>query len=161
MKVLRAIIKLIIIGAFGFLVGFVSYKISNKLVGNVDIKITFDDSKTFTLENVNKISKEEALKNWPYIFKLENTSSREADYQLIISDVSGNIKRNSLSYVLVRDDQELDSGKLDTIKDNILYQGHVDGKQVQNYKLYVYVNKTLDEKIEELSYEYKIELKFK
>ena len=161
MKILRAIIKLIIIGAFGVLVGFLSYKISNKLVGNVDIKITFDDSKTFTLENVHKLTKEEALKNWPYIFKLENTSSREADYQLIISDVSGNIKRNSLSYVLVRDDQELDSGKLDTIKDNILYQGHVDGKQVQNYKLYVYVNKTLDEKIEELSYEYKIELKFK
>ena len=109
MKILRAIIKLIIIGAFGVLVGFLSYKISNKLVGNVDIKIIFDDSKTFTLENVNKLTKEEALKNWPYIFKLENTSSRDADYQLIISDVSGNIKRDSLSYVLVRDDQELDN----------------------------------------------------
>ncbi len=161
MKFLKTIFKLIIFILFGVLVYYLSFNLSKKYINDVNLQLTYDDTDTFTLENVNKLSKEDALKEWPYIFNIKNKSKRDSDYYLTIKDVSGNIKRDKLSYVIYVNDKKQTEGKLSDIKDNILVKNHIKGNDNQEYKLYIYVSSDLDTKIEELSYEYKIELEFK
>ena len=52
------------------------------------------------------------------------------------------------------DDKEVASGKLDSIKDNVLYIGEIDGNTKQKYKLYIWVTSEVSEKD---IYEYRLE----
>ena len=123
--------------------------------GDVNVTVTFDDTKTFKIESVEKMNKEQALKEWPYIINVENTGSGKGLYQIIITDIeTSTIKRDSLEYSLYLDEKEVTSGKLNDIKDNILYTGEIEGNTKQEYKLYIWVVKEVEK---EVTYEYKLE----
>ena len=123
--------------------------------GDVNVTVTFDDTETFTIENIDKMDKEKALKEWPYIMNVENTGSGKGIYQIIITDMEkSTINREKLDYSLYLNDKEVTSGKLIDIKDNILYTGEIEGNTKQEYKLYVWVISEVDK---EAVYEYKLE----
>lgn len=123
--------------------------------GDVNVTVTFDDTETFKLETIEKMDKEKALKEWPYMMEVENTGSGKGLYQIIITDVeTSTIKRDKLDYVLCLDDKEVLSGKLKDVKDNVLYTGEILGKTKQKYKLYIWVT---EEVAKEDNYEYKLE----
>ncbi len=155
-KWIKRIGLIILLLAIGALLAYGSYHISKKFVKDTNVKITFEDSESFTLEDVSELSEEEALKLWPYIFHMENEGNRKASFKFIISDISGDIKRESLDYYLMCDDKKVASGHLKEIKDNILYKGEIDKKVKQDYKLYIWnTKKDAGEK-----YEYNIKLEF-
>ena len=155
-KWIKRIGLILLLIAVGALLAFGSYYYSKKYVKNTNIKITFEDNESFTLEDVTELSEEEALKLWPYIFHMENEGNREANFKLVISDVSGDIKRDNLDYFLMRDDKKVTSGHLKDLEDNIIYKGSIDKKEKNDYKLYIWVtSKDAGEK-----YEYSIKLEF-
>jgi len=123
--------------------------------GDVNVTVTFDDTETFTLESIKKMDKEMALKEWPYIINVENTGSGKGLYQVIITDMEkSTIKREKLEYSLLLNEKEVASGKLENIKDNVLYTGEIEGNSKQEFKLYVWV---IDEVETDSLYEYKLE----
>ena len=123
--------------------------------GEVKVTVTFDDTETFKLETIDKMDKENALKEWPYIMNVENSGDAKGLYQIIITDVStSTITRDNLDYALKLDDKEVTSGKLKDIKDNVLYTGEIEGNKKQNFKLYIWVTTDVSK---DDNYEYKIE----
>ena len=155
-------VKLIVIGVIlGILSGVMGYfgtLYLDKLKkgGEVNIKVTLEDTDEFKLENNKKQTKEDALKEWPYIFYIDNSGDGKGLYQIkMIDSESNTIKREDLSYVLLLDDKEIKSGKLGELKDNLLYQGEILGNIKQSFKLYVYLENDYQE--EDL-YQYKIDV---
>ncbi len=123
--------------------------------GEVNLTVTFDDTETYTIPSVAKMDKEKALEEWPYIMEVNNTGNGKGLYQIIITDTDkSTINRDKLEYLLKLDDKEVTSGKLDSIKDNILYTGEIEGNAKQKYKLYIWVTSEVTEKD---IYEYKLE----
>ena len=124
--------------------------------GEVNVSVTYEDVEEFTLENNKKLEKEEALKEWPYIFHVENTGNAKGLYQIKIIDLDGNtIKRDDLSFVFMMNDKEIKSGKLNELKDDILYNGEIDGNLKQDFKLYIWSNKDYEK---EDIYKYKLDI---
>jgi len=122
--------------------------------GEVNVTVTFDDSETYVIPSIEKMNKESALKEWPYIIHVENSGSGKGLYQIIITDIEkSTIKRENLEYSLYLDDKEITSGKLKDIKDDILYVGEIEGNKKQEYKLYIWV---INEIEKESNYEYKL-----
>lgn len=123
--------------------------------GEVAITVTFDDSETYRIPSISKMTKEEVGKEWPYIFKVENSGNAKGLYQLIIKDVSeSNIKREDLDYALYLDEKMVKEGHLNDIKNDILYEYFIDKETIQEYKLYIWANK---EQKEDSVYEYKLD----
>ena len=123
--------------------------------GEVNLTVTFDDTESYVIPSVKKMTKEEALKEWPYIMEVDNSGNGKGLYQLIITDVdTSTIKRDNLEYILELDDKEVSNGKLSTIKNNILYTGEIEGNTKQKFKLFIWVVSEVDEKD---TYEYKLE----
>ena len=90
--------------------------------GEVKLTVTFDDTESYVIPSVKKMTKEEALKEWPYIMKVENTGEAKGLYQIIITDIeTSTIKRDKLDYALLLDDKEIISGKLKDVQNNNLY----------------------------------------
>ena len=138
----------------GILAYFISLKIDMlRKGGNVDIKVVFDDTETYIIPSVKKLTKEEALKEWPYKLKINNSGSAKGLYQILIEDISNSIPRDDLEYALFQDEKEVQSGSLSKIKDNILYTYEIDGGKEQKYDLYIWC--TNDHKDED-KYEYKL-----
>ncbi len=127
--------------------------------GTVDVTVTFDDNESYIIPNTSKLTKEEALKEWPYIINLENKGNAKGIYQIKIKDIdNNNIKREDLEYTLLLNDKEVVSDKLANIKDDVLYTSEINGNEKQNYKLYVWVINELDNKEDDkLHYEYSLE----
>ena len=72
--------------------------------GEVNIEVTFDDTESYVIPSVKKMTKEEALKEWPYIMEADNTGSGKGLYQIIITDLeTSTLKRDSLEYSLYKD----------------------------------------------------------
>ena len=123
--------------------------------GDVKITVTFDDTETYIIPSIEKMDKEKALTEWPYMMDVENTGGGKGLYQIIIYDGDeSTLKRDNLEYLLLLDDVEVSAGKLKDIKDNVLYTGEILGKTKQRYKLYIWVYKEVDK---EAKYEYKLE----
>lgn len=123
--------------------------------GEVKVTVTFDDTESYVIPSVKKMTKEDALKEWPYIMNVENTGSGKGLFQIIITDVdTTTIKRDNLEYTLHLDDKEISSGILSNIKNNVLYTGEIEGNTKQKYMLYIWVTTEVDEKS---VYEYKLE----
>ncbi len=123
--------------------------------GEVNVTVTFDDTETYTIPSIEKMDKDKALKEWPYIMEVDNKGDAKGLYQIIITDEKkSTIKREVLDYSLYLDDKEVTSGKLKDIKDNILYTGEIEGKSKQKYKLYIWVTNEVEK---ESIYEYKLE----
>lgn len=155
-KVIKRIGLIILLIGVGALLAFGTYYISKKYVKNTNVHIVFEDGESFKLEDVSELSETEALKLWPYIFHMENQGNRKAKYKFVISDVSGDIKRDNLDYVLLKDDNKVASGHLKDIKDNVLYKDEVNKKEKNDFKLYIWVTS----KDAGTEYEYSIKLEF-
>ena len=152
-KIIGVILLCIVIGVGAY---FLTFYLDNlRKGGDVNVTVTFDDTETFTLETIEKMDKEKALKEWPYIMEVNNTGSGKGLYQIIITDMEkSTIKRESLDYSLYLDDKEVSTGKLKDVKDNILFTGEIEGKTKQQYKLYIWVTTEVEK---ESIYEYKLE----
>ena len=123
--------------------------------GEVNVEVTFDDTETYTIPSIDKMDKDKALKEWPYIMEVNNSGSGKGLYQIIITDEDkSTIKRDSLEYSLYLEDKEVTSGKLNEIKDNVLYTGEIEGNTKQKYKLYIWVTSEVEK---DSIYEYKLE----
>ena len=155
-KWIKRIIYIMVLLGVGFLVTYGSYYFSKKYVKDAEVKVTFEDSKSYVIPEVTEMSEEEALKECPYIMHFENVGKREAKFDLVIKDVDGDIKRENLSYALFLNDKKVESGELSQIKKNVFYSGSIKAKDIQDYKLYVWVNK----KSTGTKYEYSLNLNF-
>lgn len=155
--------KVILIIFLSLIIMVASYMVSyyiDKLYrysGTASITVTFDDTETYVIPNTLETTREEALKTWPYMFTIENNGNRKGLYQIIIKDVdTSTIKREDLHYTLILDEQELKSGKLNEISDDILYTHKIDKKANQRYKIYIW-SESADTTKDDI-YEYQISL---
>ena len=108
---------------------------------NTNVLVTFEDTKEFTIPS-KKLDKENVLKTYPYIFKVENKESSKVNYQIKI-----NTSLKDLNYVLYLDDKEIKDGNIENLDNNILYENTIFGKKESLYKLYVYSNKDLEDDV--------------
>ena len=150
--------KLVVVIILAILSFFISYYVTSFLDRNlfkpIDLLITFEDTKDFTLENTNKMTKEEALLIYPYTFEIKNNGA-SVDYQIILEDLKKeNISRDDLEFILVRDGKEVKSGNLLYLKNNIIYKTNILEDEVSKYQLYVYVTSNK----EEIYYQYQIKV---
>ena len=152
----RIIGVILLCGIIGVVAYFGTFYLDKlKKGGDVNVTVTFDDHESFMIESIEKMDKEKALKEWPYIMEVENSGSGKGLYQIIITDTKkATIKRDNLEYSLYLNDTEVVDGKLNDIKDNILYTGEIEGKTKQKFKLYIWVTKEVEK---ESIYEYKLE----
>ena len=152
-KIIGVILLCLVVGVIAY---FGTLYLDNlRKGGDVSVTVTFDDTETWKLETYEKMDKEKALKEWPYIMEVNNTGSGKGLYQIIITDMEkSSIKREKLDYSLYLDEVEVTSGSLDKIKDNVLWTGEIEGKTKQKYKLYVWVTSEVQK---EDVYEYKLE----
>ncbi len=134
-----------IIGFIGlciFLVG-VSYMVTSyldkNLYLNTNLEVTFEDTKDFSLENTKKLTKEEALKEYPNIIKVENKSLKKVNYQVELVLKEEGISKEKVHYVLYLNDKEIKEGTLDKLEKNILYNTNIGIKKIDTYKLYLYL----------------------
>ena len=154
MKKIIGVIFLCLIVGVGAYFGTLAYDKAKK-GGEVNLTVTFDDTDYYQIPSTKKMTKEEALKEWPYIMELNNTGLGKGLYQIKITETDkSTIQKDKLSYSLYLDDKEIKSDKLANIKDNVLYQGSILGNTKQKYKLYIWVT---DEVLEKDIYEYKLE----
>ena len=151
-KIIGVILLCLIIGVVAY---FGTLYLDNlRKGGDVNVVVTFDDTETYVIPSIDVMTKEKALKEWPYMMDVENTGSGKGLYQIIITDEEkSTINRDKLDYSLYLSDKEISSGKLKDIKDNILYTGEIEGKTKQRYKLYIWVNSEVEK---ESIYEYKL-----
>lgn len=146
-----------IIGFIGiclFAVGasyFLTQYLDKNLYLNTELEVTLEDSKEFSLESKEKLTKEEAIKIYPNTIKVENKSLKKVDYTLSIDNKKTD-NLDALSYVLYLNDEEVKSGDLKDLKDNLLYETKIGMKKTDTYKLYIYLNKD----IEDIDYTYSI-----
>lgn len=155
-KIIKGLLIIILCAGFGVASYFVTLKMDRMRRGeDVNITVTFEDAETYVIPNTQKLDKEKALEEWPYIVHVENTGSNKGLYQIIISDLEENtMKRDVLEYSLYLDDKEIKTGKLKDIKDNILYTYEINADTKQEYKLYIWANEEAN--VEKPVYEYKL-----
>lgn len=153
-KVVKIFLVIILCGMVGVVSYFGTLKLDQqKKGGDVSITVTFEDTEEYQIPSAKKMKKEDALKEWPYIFRINNSESGKALYQIIISETDkSTIKRDSLKYSLYLDDKEISEGKLKDLQKDILYTGSIEGEKEQTYKLYIWTEEELDEGV----YEYKL-----
>lgn len=149
-----------IIGILIFTMG-ISYIFTFYLEKNnfqdVNLLVTFEDTEVFSLENLKKLEKEAALETYPYIFQIENKGKSSVDYEIKIIDKEiTNLERKQLNYVLYLNNEEIKSGNLGELKDNLLYNTKINKKKTDIYKLYIYLN----EDLEDITYKYQLQVNF-
>lgn len=162
-RVIIILITIILCVGFGFGTYYITEEIDKRgKGGEVKVEVTFDDTETYVIPNVSKLNEEEAMKEWPYIFKIENSGDAKGLYQMHLKDMEDcNIPRSALSYRLYKDDVKVAFGKLGDLKEDLLYTYEIDGETVQEFKLYIWVDEDVEEASNdevELKYEYKLEL---
>ena len=152
-KIISVILLCLIVGVGAY---FGTLYLDNLRKGNdVKVTVTFDDTESYVIPSIEKMDKEKALTEWPYIMEVNNTGRNKGLYQIKITDVeTSTIKRDDLEYLLYLDDKEVTTGKLSDIKKDILYTGEIEGKTKQKYKLYIW---TIKDQEKEANYEYKLE----
>ena len=119
---------------------------------NTELVVTLEDSKEFSLENTNKLTKEEALKTYPNTFKIENKSLKKVSYKLLLNSKEKD-NLDKINYILYLNDKEIGTGKISSLKDNLLYKNTINRKKTDTYKLYLYLDDTKD-----IDYKYSIKV---
>lgn len=148
-----------IIGSLGIIIFamgisyLITYQLEKTNYQDIKIIVTFEDTKTFKLENTNKLTKEEALKTYPYIFKVLN-EGKKTKYDITIN-INNQAKEN-LNYLLYEDLKLVKEGNLNDLKNNLLYTTTINKNQTKTYKCYVYGNQELTE-----NYQYQIKINSK
>lgn len=154
-KKMNIVLKIFIVIVLCCLCGvgtyFLTYHLDKaKKGGDVKLTVTFDDTTTYVIPSLNIMERDEALNEWPYIMHLSNKGTGTGLYQMIIKDAEDStIKRECLSYVLYLSDEVVAEGKLKDIKDDVLYTYQIEGKQEQEYSLYIWVSSEIKEKEKE------------
>ena len=98
---------------------------------------------------------ESVLDTYPYIFEVENKGKNLVKYQIkLINEEFLNLEKKDLNYILFLDDVEIKRGSLDDVDNNILYESKIKNGKKNIYKLYIFVNKEL----EDVSYKYSLEI---
>lgn len=158
MKKRLLIVKIIgFIGILLFVIGIsyvFTFYLEKEKFNNINLEITFEDTKEFSLENTKLLTYEETLQTYPYIFEVLNKGKSLVNYQIKIKDEETNITRNDLEYILFLNDKEVKKGNLSELDSDILYENKIKNKKKDTYKLYVYLNKEIDEVI----YKYSLEM---
>lgn len=151
-----------VIGIIGFLIFvcgvsyIISYTADAELFNSVNLVMTYEDTKTFKIEKTDVLSKEDALKEYPYIFEIENKGGK-TNYELVITDIGNDklIDREDLNYILYLNGEVVGEGSLDKLNDNLLYNNKIDKKKKDIYKLFIYVvNKVSSDEV----YEYEVKI---
>ena len=119
---------------------------------NTELVVTLEDSKEFSLENTNKLTKEEALKTYPNTFKIENKSLKKVSYKVLLNSKEKD-NLDKINYILYLNDKEIVTGKISSLKDNLLYKNTINRKKTDIYKLYLYLDDTKD-----IDYKYSIKV---
>ncbi len=148
---------ILVVFLFGFAFGtsfLVTSFLDKDKFTNPKLLVTFEDSREFNLENLQKQKEEEALTNYPYIFTIENKSNTKTNFNIKITDTLKNLTRDDLAYVLVLNNQTIKSGNLKDIKADILYNGEIAKNKTDTYKLYIYVTNEL----KDISYKYSLSI---
>ncbi len=133
------------IGLCIFVVGIsyiVTKYLDKNLYLNTNLLVTFEDTREFTIENMNKMSKEEAEKEYPNKFTVENKSLKNVEYTILLKEISPSSKEK-INYILYLNDKEVKEGKLSEI-DDVLYTTSISLKKTDTYKLYLYYRETDD-----------------
>ena len=152
-KVILIIFMSLIIAGIAYMGSYYIDKLY-KYYGEVELKVTFDDTETYLIPNVLNSNKQEALETWPYMFTIENNGNRKGLYQIIIKDINSTIDRTNLKYLLVLDDKEVKEGNLSDVTSDILYTYEINKNTSQRFKLYIWVEN--EETTKEDIYEYQI-----
>lgn len=109
---------------------------------NASLELIYEDYEYCALENNSVLSKEDALKEWPFIFKMKNKGNTDSLYQLsILYDKENDMKIDSFNYILFINDEEVKNDKLINLDENILYEDKIKSNKENVYKLYIYKNK--------------------
>ena len=130
---------------------FVTSYLDKNLYLNTELLVTFEDSEEFSLESKEKLTKEEALKTYPNTILVENKSLKSVNYTISIDNKKTD-NLDSLSYVLYLNDKEVKEGELKDLQNNLLYESKIGKKKTDTYKLYIYLNK----EVEDIDYTYSI-----
>ena len=149
---------ILVIGICLFMVGLgyvVTKYLDKNLYLNTNLLVTFEDTKEFSLENIEALTKEEALSEYPNKFTVENKSLKGVNYDIVLTS-NEFADKDKLSYILYLNDKEIKEGNLSDIK-NILYTGNIKTLKKDYYKLYIYLN----EKVKEPEFTYKLEIQSK
>ena len=139
-----------IIGTIGlilFAIGIsyiITYQFDKNLYEDINILVTFEDNKEFTLENTSKLDKESAILTYPYIFEVKNEGKSQISYNIKINEIElNNLEKEDLDYVLIKNDEEVKSGSLIDLEDDLLYNTNISKKRTDVFKLYIYLNKEI------------------
>ena len=145
------------VGLLIFTVGLsytITYYLDKSLYNDINLLVTFEDTKTFTISNTNYLNLEEALETYPYIFKVKNKNEK-TEFNILIEDVNyKNVDRSNLNFILYKNNEVVKKGILGEIEDNILYKANISKNKTDTYKLFVYLN----EELEDVEYEYLIKI---
>ena len=155
--------KKLLIGKMFFVLGLIVLSIGvsyittyylDDMYEDINLLVTLEDTKEVFI-NLEKLTKEEVLKTYPYIFKIENKGKREVNYQIKIKDIElENIKKEELNYILLLNDEEVKSGSLSDLDNGIVDNFKIDKDKTSEYKLYIYINQEKDEG----TYKYSLEI---
>ena len=152
MKVVKFLLVIIICIAMVFVGYFVTKYLDKNHYLSTNLLVTFEDTKEFTLESDEVLTKEKALNIYPNKFTVENKSLKTVKYDVkLITD--SKIDKEKLAYILYLNDEEIQSGKLSDIKD-VLYTNNIKTLKKDYYKLYIY----LTEKVSDTNFTYKLEV---
>ena len=148
---------ILVIGVCLFMVGLgyvVTKYLDKNLYLNTNLLVTFEDTKEFTLESFDVLTKSKALETYPNKFNVENKSLKNVDYDVVLTTDS-TIDKDKLSYVLYKNSEEVKTGKLS--ESDILYTNNIKTLKKDYYELYLY----LTEKESSKEFTYKLEIKVK
>ncbi|MBQ8472328.1 MAG: hypothetical protein IJ501_02365 [Bacilli bacterium] len=124
----------------------ITYQLDRDKFQDINILVTFEDSKEFTLENLNKLDKESAMLTYPYIFEVKNEGKSKTSYKIKIKNLElNNLEKENLNYILIKNDLEVKSGSLIDLEDNLLYNTNILKKEIDIYKLYIYLNQEIED----------------
>ena len=117
-KVGKFILIIIFILLSAVIAYFVSYEVDKiyKDKGETVLSLTYDDTETYVIPNINVLDIEKAKEEWPYMWTIKNTGTKAGVYQILITDMeTSTIKRDGLKYSLILDDIEVATGNMKDI----------------------------------------------
>ena len=147
---------ILVIGICLFMVGLgyvVTKYLDKNLYLNTNLLVTFEDTKEFTLESTEVLTKEKAILEYPNKFTVENKSLKGVKYDILFLTENKDIE--DLSYVLYLNDKEVKSGKLSSVE-RVLYTNSIKTLKKDYYKLYIYKDSKSD-----IDFTYKLEVEAK
>ena len=116
------------------------------------IEVQLDDDNTISEGDLIPLDKEMAKNIEPYSFRVKNTNSVSAYYNVIIEDamISNDVNysskelllRNQLEYQLSLNGKLIKTGMLSDIRNNILDSRTISENETNNYELRMYVSES-------------------